>query len=456
MTASPPAFRAVLNDLKAAMTMVRLHDAATTAVAWEQMNACLGKLLSGGWFPSGTAELVAQVPSDVPHTLWRCDRGLWEATLYFVVEADTAMMITLAGVDDLSVCIRSPDGTRTAGRLGRSAEIEQRLDTLLQRHAQGDGAAVGSDTVFALWVARGYDTMQRVAQLRQLAAEFGPDFRPRLAINAVGNLLDPDVALPFAREALRIGQPGVWRREISTDINLCECLKYEYRRQNAFHEEILRFIRVLAQQDGDSASGAAAEADARFSVFISIEAEKRQMTNQADFFLSLLTALQMAHGPLDVFVNGMTGNIEGVDHFSDIRDFEASLIAKLAEALPEVRFTHMHNWTFATKAISCRRLDFYVAPIGTAMLIPLALEIPGVVYNSPDMLTQFLWFLKVMPSRTVAIDRGWTHTVEGDLAMRKYAWGWQDKSRMSYALDVEQVVGFCLERSRAFGDGAQS
>lgn len=184
--------------------------------------------------------------------------------------------------------------------------------------------------------------------------------------------------------------------------------------------------------------------EGRFTVFISIEAEKRQMTNQQAFFTEALLGLKNEFGPLSVLVNGMTGNTEGVDYFEDIKAFELEIITSLKSRVPDTVFTHMHNWTLVQKAVACSTLDFFIAPLGTAALTPQCLGVHGVVYNSADMIHQIRWFLKVMPSNAQIIDTAWVSNVGDDLALRRYSWGWADNTRHSYTIDVERATNFCI------------
>lgn len=428
-------YRMRKTDLKAALSLFRLFDHEVDSFAWTEIIRCFRDLKSMSLLETSIISIFNEMPLALPSILLRRDRGLWESSVYFE-HAGKVFYISFDQNDNIQARMKGAGIDIKSETYVDGDEVDFVINEIIDYLASGRAEEIGAETFFALWVSRGYDTLQNVSIFRMLCNKYAGRVSAKVAVLLTGNLIDARKFFPFISRFETIDAPGSWRKALPISTNLAESLKLDWKHQNDFHKEMISIIRAMGngEQEIPPTSG-----DGRFNVFISIEAEKRQAINQLNLFSEILRRLSGRH-KINVFVNGMTGNIEGADEFSAVKLFEEDIIQKLRSFFPTVGFLHMHGWTFEEKAKKCSELHFHISPLGTAMLIPLCLNVPGIVYNSPAMMSQFLWLLKVMPSRTKPVPLDWVSASDQDLAINKYAWGHSDNSRTSYFVDVEKIA----------------
>lgn len=421
----------LITDAQSCLTLINLHDKYTSQTAWINLRQALAQLERCGYFTESEIASLHELPKDLPEIILRRDRGLWEATVYFVL----GEVVWVISIDEhLEFACFSKEASFTS-RFFRDTD---NTTDVVAKLKSSELEPVGTKTYVAVWVSRNYDTLQRFAQIRQLRDKLGDGFQPNLAINEIGNLFEVDLAVPFHKSITKVAEPGSWRANLSMDYNLCECLKFEWEHRNDFHQEMIAFVRSLAARPSKRA-----KPDNTYALLLSIEAEKRQMINQEAFFDALITRLKEKHKNLSIYFNGMTRNIEGIDLFDDVRKFEEEIIGRLSALHSEIDIYHLHNMRFSEKVSIYKDLDFFVCPFGSAAIIPQLLGVPGVGYNSVAMMSQIAWFLDVMPSNLTLMPSNLVRSFEDDLALRKYDWGWSDNTRHSYEIEIEQAVDFC-------------
>jgi len=123
----------------------------------------------------------------------------------------------------------------------------------------------------------------------------------------------------------------------------------------------------------------------RFVVMVSIEEEKRSFERQWQAFQHLARNLAK-NGIQDVLVlnSGMTAT--AIDGFSKKEDMPTPNAGRLydlfVEFIPKVEVVDLNMKTIYVKSAYFKKVDFYVAPLGTAGLLPAAAGGYGLLYGN--------------------------------------------------------------------------
>jgi len=184
-----------------------------------------------------------------------------------------------------------------------------------------------------------------------------------------------------------------------------------------------------------------------FTVLISFELEKRRWLQQAEGLFRLLSALRVRHGDLRVLVNGLTAPVTGSlpPAFAPLQEEEAAMMAALQIRLgPQVAFASLYGLTLTAKIDAINGADFFVAPIGSASLVPAYLGIPGVIYGTAEFADDNAWLYDGLGAvRRFAT--AWVRPHQGDESIMKYDWARYDASSHSYSIEPDDFVAFVLD-----------
>lgn len=428
-------------DLCATISLLKLVDENLDLLLWSRLVEIFQRLADAG--DPVAAKILAVLPSELPDLLLRRDNSLWEPAIYFRSNSHYIFLSTDNGDNPVLLMASRNYGI---GQLEPSMHpgVRSAFSQLIDLEQVGKMGEVGKEKYFAFWISRSYDSLQRISQIRIMYDQYKERMNLSLAIHDVGNFIDPTVAFPFISEVRKIVEPDVWRKTAPVSINIIECLRFPWSSRNIYHTEMINFARTQAVYESPKASKLRRDVD--FCIFLSIEAEKRQAINQLELFVEIIREISSRCHTLLVMFNGMTGNEEGIDFFSDIGNFENNIISELKAKFPHVVFLHLHNKTFLEKLKFGKLADFHITPLGNAMLAPVLLDVPGVVYNSPVMIERISWFLDELPSNTGVIPKTFSSVNSLDSGLRNYEWAEQDQSNLSYSLDVQKVVELCLSK----------
>ena len=411
------------------------------------MQSLVDKAIADGVFGDVSSALREDIAAFKPTIFYRNDPGLWEFLCFMADTRNSIISVHVDAADNAYLNLYVGDlKQRLSTRMNGDKEFPA-LKLFRDAVTAGHGAEIGKASVIALWVDRGFDAAKRIAQILYIAKRYGASFRAKIANRNHGNVFRHEDVMPFLEPPLAIEGPDQWRKNISLDTNLIECLAGDGEAENEINREMRQLVRSLAANEPAHVTE---NENACFKILVSLELEKRIFTNQDIFISTLLSRLSERHGNILLVVNGMTGFEDRIeDEFGDIKQVERQLVEQVCAKLSNVSVKFMHGKTFREKAGAYKQLDFFAAPIGTAALIPQILGIPGVVFGSAAMLKHYSWFNDITESRAVLSNPDWSQPVATDEAMRKYAWGWDDGSRLSYAIDVPSLVDLCLSQISA-------
>lgn len=183
-------------------------------------------------------------------------------------------------------------------------------------------------------------------------------------------------------------------------------------------------------------------ATSRGAVLISFDAEKRVWENQAECLASFLRNAHKISPVRHVFVNGMTAPARGgsVVHLERQRALEQE-IAQTVLNLSGLRcqFENLFGLTLMQKLRKFKVCSFFVAPAGSAMVLPSALSVPGVAVGFGETLE----FRQNLQPNLVA--RLPTHMASRseEKGLNTYSWA-STAEHTSYRLSQDDFVRFAL------------
>ncbi|MEI6158899.1 MAG: hypothetical protein WCP77_03605 [Roseococcus sp.] len=184
-------------------------------------------------------------------------------------------------------------------------------------------------------------------------------------------------------------------------------------------------------------------ADPTFTLAISLELEKRVWVEQVEALAGVLRLLQAHHPRVALMVNGMTSPAlePNRENFADIAEQERQAIGAMLAGLPgSIPVLHLHGHTILEKSEALARANYFIGPIGSASLLPLALGIPGLVYGSAEGVKAARWMIEPRDGIRIFPPRHVTSAPEAKGA-RRYSWARGFQS-ISYSMDPEVFVDF--------------
>ena len=172
------------------------------------------------------------------------------------------------------------------------------------------------------------------------------------------------------------------------------------------------------------------------TILISYEAEKRAWIEQVEGFKSLFKRLVLEFSNVTVYVNGMTAPDEGagLDFFDEIRVAEENFIADLQRTVPEVKFFHLFGFRMIEKIAQMHKVDYFVGPAISAVMVPALLGKPGFTYAGTRILKQHQpFFARLKSLKVVSIDQ--VSDASEYLGLVRYDWAVGASDGTSYHID---------------------
>ncbi len=406
------------------------------------------------------APLVEPFLADDYELVWRSDQNLWRPRLFFFRHG--RRLALEFNQSDVTVAIQSDeaDEVRTRSVNYRRGVITPEPDcapllaeaTRLHAAFRRDGLREIDRFRFVLDNGRVFDCLATCAKLALLAEE-APDFRfNALEVVTRTSLLDPR-SLPMGRlfegaaVELKAGgrPPEATAQQTPPEHVICSTLYLYGGMRSNFHKGL---ERLFARQ-----REAPREPGRPFTLGISLDFEKRVWVEQVEAISRLLRLILAQYPRLELLVNGMAAPAleSGRDAFADVAERERDAIAGMLAALPPgIEVRHLHGETLATKSEAFARAAFFIGPVGSASLLPLALGTPGLVYGSAAALkhvgawqTEGREQMRVLPPQHVSI-------VQDAAGARSYRWA-QGYQSQSYSIPPEVFLDHAAAELRRLG-----
>jgi len=306
---------------------------------------------------------------------------------------------------------------------------------------------VGSHSVFMLEVTRPYDIAMVLGQLRYIGLHnlkyIADEF-----IDGYFSVLIESRRIVDMKQFGSYGRVSYFKQykdSCSAKISYISCVKINPSKfSKSVHDAIRQAINSMLTECGESNDYKSSSDVGEFKLLLSIEAEKRGWIEQFIALKSLVKALARRYRRIRVFINGMTGWVEGVDasFYPNIRALEESFISELRTELPDVEVEHLFGFSFAKKVCALKEIDFFAAPLGNACLIPTFLNIPGVIYGSKDFISTMKHV--IFSENAISIPENMTRNIDDKLNMMSYEWSVNTPQGLSYSIDSDDFVEFCL------------
>lgn len=288
----------------------------------------------------------------------------------------------------------------------------------------------GLTSRIAIMVNRPYDAAQRYFQLK-IIADQSPEFSPEVIIRPEGNCFWIDEMVPNARVVDRMYLGQLEGLDPDPNASVIQCIKSAPGDEYKWRGELRQKIRQWCAD-----SEPRQKPDRSISILISWELEKRVFVRQNEFLDYILSSSRNNFSSVNLFVNGMTGGVDGGAINSQIDEAEAALTEKLVRKHAHVaEVVYMGGKSMQDKAALCASVDMFAAPLGTASIIPMMLGIPGIAYCSPRFFSGYSWMKE---GNTILIPSEKTWAVEGNPIDRP-DWAAVDDTGESYDIDMDYL-----------------
>lgn len=174
-------------------------------------------------------------------------------------------------------------------------------------------------------------------------------------------------------------------------------------------------------------------------LLISLDAEKRIWTNQKECLSRLISIIK----PERVYLNGMTAAASGKPQPNSLKqeEFELQLMVEIIrESGVDVDFVSLYNKTIEQKVEAFKNVSFFIAPGGSAFLIPNIMGIPGIIVGNKSN-SQWRNDFDNPRVKRVAIS---AITERDEPGFNRYSWGF-DSDYVSYEIDPDVLVSLYTE-----------
>lgn len=366
--------------------------------------------------------------------VWRSDRTLWRPRLFFfrpgqrlALEFNQSDLTAALQVEE-AAGLRTHAFTHRWSVINRQPDCAPLLAEADRLHAifLREGLREIGRFRFVLDNGRVFDGLATCAKLALLAEEL-PDFRfHTLELLARVALLDPR-SLPLGRlfdGAVVELQGGNRPGHVPPEHVIRSSLYLQGGMRSNFHQGLERLFAPQRQ--------AARGPEPAFILGVSLDFEKRVWVEQVEVLARVLRLIRAHHARIELLVNGMAAPAlgPGLEHYADVGGRERDAIATILAGLPPgITVRHLHGETLLAKSEAFARAAYFIGPVASASLLPLALGTPGLVYGSAAALKGVGWLtdpsdrLSVFPTEHVT-------GVDGAAGARRYRWatGWTSQS----------------------------
>lgn len=434
-----------LVEILGAACLVGLTAEASQAGYWDLFRDLAGAFLHAGPLnrTSGDAAILADFLEATPHAavahFRRQDPHVW-GVRFQAIRADGHWLVCDGRYD--SLLLLAGDATRilaAAGRVRDAAEADQAMAEIAAGcHAQGAGRSPPSLMVFSN--GRPIDQSIAIARFARVAAEVPLAPRLRVLQNRATAFFDPGLLPAVAAR----GKVEFYTQDgfaLPPGASRMEAL---YLPDNGWAEQnqAARSLRAaLAPPRPAAAPG--------FSVFVSLEFEKRVWVEQAEALLALFRHIAARVAPLTVQVNGMTGvgfaaeNAGISAHFAEVTRREAAVIAGWQAALPGCHFRHLAGLDLTAKLAAIAGCGFAATPGGTAAFVAYLGGVPGVFYSHAGQHGHFSSLLRMYEDGRLI---GRDSTRPDATAPGVFDYAWAGLGGQSYSIAPHDFLAEALAR----------
>lgn len=357
-----------------------------------------------------------------PTKFWRHETSgdLWEAE---ILAADDAGNVAHLHFDQHSI----PTITRLSS--GTDAPDDQSLLSVFAKHVRA-GKLVSERSQIALIVNRPYDAAQRYFQLK-LLYDRNPGFSPEIILRPDGNCYWIDELVPSSKIVDRKSLSSLQAMPKDPTVSIIQCIKWM---PNSDFEWRGEFRKKVRQWYSDAP--ARHKKDRSIGILISFELEKRVFVRQLEYFQHVLSTARSNFESIVLFINGMTGGVDGGPINAEINRTEMEITSLLLSDNPHVTdVVYMGGKSMQEKAALCASVDAFFAPLGTASTVPMMLGIPGIAYCSPKFYKSYAW-MKEGNSHLVPPDKVWAADAK---PIARPKWAEVDSTGESYDIDMEYL-----------------
>lgn len=181
----------------------------------------------------------------------------------------------------------------------------------------------------------------------------------------------------------------------------------------------------------------------RKSVFIALELEKRVWLEQKPVLVAALQELSRRYGFTHVYLNGMTAPPaleSAASFFEEVRGVEENFMRDILQDAPNVSVTHLHRATLSDKIKALLLCEYFIAPAGSASLLPIVCRVPGICFGLSDFLIVSKKLLPTQNGEVHVIDPKLAVPLSGDMSIQKYSWSTNTPQGRSYSISENEFM----------------
>lgn len=194
-------------------------------------------------------------------------------------------------------------------------------------------------------------------------------------------------------------------------------------------ENLTRMLRGLKIAPSEKTGGK--------RLFLSLELEKRIWVEQFEVLLSAVEFLKTEYGFDTVIINGMTAP-EGLPKeqpfFEEIARREDDFARDLQGKVSGVAVETTRRMTLKQKISHITSCSYFIAPAGSAALLPILCDVPGICFGTKDFLRAALHLLPEDRNRFNVLDPAEVQLVSGELSVQRYTWAANTPQGQSYSI----------------------
>ena len=373
----------------------------------------------------------------------RRDRHVWNMCLH-IVRVDGAWIACDVQYDGL--CLMGGGGPGIVrATLGQHSDIHASGRSILADSRSGSiyrGGETAATPHIVFRNDRVLDLAHSFIKARAVMHALGEDLRPvRLNLDATCVFFDPSLVMgATAFHYFGTADADNYRAMFHSGASILESF---YMAQDGGDT-----IRDCCSILSDGLYPLRAERSARdpgtFRLGVAIELEKRVWVQQIPALGALFECLLSKVPSCEVYVIGMTGSTlqKELGKFQTIYEREALVIQAWSKQFQgRIQFRHLFGLSLQEKIPLLSQMDFFVAPAGTAAVIPSLAGVPGVCYSHPQLSDAFRAHLA--PFSDVAyICRSKTTDARDVTGLIDYEWAKDDG--FSYGIAVDDFLDECL------------
>lgn len=444
------------SEVLSAACLVSLTSGPEQKLFWDIFRKLAAAFLSGN---TDTLNLGAGEVSLLHHFLIetryedivhfrRKDPHLWNVSFH-AVRHDGRWLVCNGRFDGLALITGQSggEGVRIAGRSKQPTAEDKSIAATLEDirtgfHASATGRTPAVKVIFNN--SRPIDQSVALARFSRVAEDVPLSPRIKVYQNRGTAFFDPAIFPAIASlgtvEFYALNNCDLRTEAVREGASTVEAF---YLPDNGWAEQNAALYRLKASIPRTS-SGVTGRPPDSLRLFVSLEFEKRVWTEQTEALLALFSTLRNRAREITVLVNGMTGVIFDSETAAIMRQY--ANVTKQEKEIIEYWTARMGNGfivehlagaDLVQKVSRIASCNFFTAPGGTAALLALLADVPGVYYSHPELHRHFAGMLGGFPKGRLICQ---SSSIADRSVRGMFDYAWAGVGGESYSIPVDSFL----------------